>query len=111
MTHKHIKYFFGKVTMYTQYDVEARDLILYFMDKYFGDRENLLVPIEPLILKTDRKLLDSILCGTTYQEDYKLLSQNVRARVRTSSADQCIHEPFTFHEMLWNGVESRFRRR
>ncbi len=80
MTHKHIKYFFGKVTMYTQYDVEARDLILYFMDKYFGDRENLLVPIEPLILKTDRKILDSVLCGTTYQEDYKLLSQNVRAR-------------------------------
>ncbi|MBN1414556.1 MAG: GNAT family N-acetyltransferase [Bacteroidales bacterium] len=80
MSHKYIKYFFGKVTMYTQYNVEARDLILYFMDKYFGDREGLLVPIEPLVLKTDKKLLDSILCGKTYQENYKLLSQNVRAR-------------------------------
>ncbi|MBN2764238.1 MAG: GNAT family N-acetyltransferase, partial [Bacteroidales bacterium] len=80
MTHKHIKYFFGKVTMYTHYNVEARDLILYFMDKYFGDREHLLVPYEPLMLKTDKKVLDSILCGETYQDNYKLLSQNVRAR-------------------------------
>jgi hypothetical protein len=80
MNHKHIKYFFGKVTMYTQFDVEARDLILFFMEKYFGDHENLLVPVEPLIIKTDRKVLESILCGETYQENYKLLSQNVRAR-------------------------------
>jgi hypothetical protein len=80
MSHKHVRYFFGKVTMYTQFDVEARDLILYFMDKYFGDREDLVVPIEPLVLKTDRKVLESILCGATYQKDYKLLSQSVRAR-------------------------------
>jgi hypothetical protein len=80
MNHKHVKYFFGKVTMYTQFDVEARDLILYFMDKYFGDRENLILPIEPLIIKTDKQLLDSVLCGATYQDHYKLLSQAVRAR-------------------------------
>jgi hypothetical protein len=80
INHKHVKYFFGKVTMYTQYDVEARDLILYFMDRYFGDRDNLVVPIEPLILKTDGQVLESILCGSTYQENYKLLSQAVRAR-------------------------------
>jgi hypothetical protein len=80
MSQKDVKYFFGKVTMYTQFDVEARDLILYFMDKYFGDRENLVVPIEPLILKTERKVLESILCGANYQENYKLLSQGVRVR-------------------------------
>jgi len=80
MNHKHIKYFFGKVTMYTHFNVEARDLILCFLDKYFGDRENLLVPIEPLVLGTSKKVLDTILCGETYQENYKLLSQNVRAR-------------------------------
>ncbi len=83
MKYPHIKYFFGKVTMYTTYHREARDLILYFMKKYFGDKENLLVPFEPLKITTDQKLLDSILCGTTYREDYKLLSQNVRARGET----------------------------
>jgi hypothetical protein len=80
MNHPEIKYFFGKVTMYTHYNTEARDLILYFMDKYFGDRENLVTPYEPLELKTDRKTLESIFCGGSYQEDYKILSQNVRAR-------------------------------
>jgi hypothetical protein len=80
MKNPHIKYFFGKVTMYTTYHREARDLILYFMSKYFGDREGLVVPFEPLKITTDKNLLDSILCGSTYREDYKLLSQNVRAR-------------------------------
>jgi len=80
MKNPHIKYFFGKVTMYTTFHREARDLILYFMKKYFGDKDNLVVPFEPLKITTDQKLLDSILCGTTYREDYKLLSQNVRDR-------------------------------
>lgn len=83
MQNPHIKYFFGKVTMYTTFHREARDLILYFMNKYFGDRENLIVPFEPLKITTDLKLLDSILCGSSYREDYKLLSQNVRARGET----------------------------
>jgi hypothetical protein len=80
MRYPHIKYFFGKVTMYTTFNAEARDLILYFMNKYFPDRENLVAPFEPLQLTTDPGLIESILCGNSYQEDYKLLSQNVRAR-------------------------------
>lgn len=83
MQNPHIKYFFGKVTMYTTFHREARDLILHFMNKYFGDRENLIIPFEPLKITTDIKLLDSILCGSSYREDYKLLSQNVRARGET----------------------------
>jgi hypothetical protein len=80
LKHPHIKYFFGKVTMYTTYDREARDLILSFLNRYFPDRDNLVRPFEPLEITTDHKLIDSILCGNSYNEDYKLLSQNVRAR-------------------------------
>jgi len=83
MRNSHVKYFFGKVTMYTTFHREARDLILYFMKKYFGDKEHLVVPFEPLEITTDQKLLDSILCGSNYRDDYKLLSQNVRARGET----------------------------
>ena len=83
MKNPHIKYFFGKVTMYTTFHREARDLILYFMKKYFGDKENLVVPFEPLVIETNQELLDSILSGNSYREDYKLLSQNVRARGET----------------------------
>ena len=78
LKHPHIKYFFGKVTMYTTYDKEARDLILYFLKKYFPDRENLVLPFEPLEFSTDIELLAGILNGKSYSDDYKQLSTNVR---------------------------------
>ncbi len=83
MQHPEIKYFFGKVTMYTTFNRMARDLILYFLSKYFPDKENLVRPYEPVAITTDKKLIESILCGNDYNEDYKLLSQNVRARGET----------------------------
>ncbi|MFO7656237.1 MAG: GNAT family N-acetyltransferase [Bacteroidales bacterium] len=73
------KYFFGKVTMYTSYNREARDLLLYFLKKHFGDLEGLVVPYEPLSYETGEDKLESILSGITYQEDYKILSQFVRS--------------------------------
>ena len=80
LKHPHIKYFFGKVTMYTTYNKEARDLILYFLKKYFPDRDNLVLPFEPLEFSTDPNFLASILNGQSYSDDYKQLSINVRAR-------------------------------
>jgi hypothetical protein len=80
LKHPHIKYFFGKVTMYTTYDREARDLILFFLKKYFPDRDNLVLPFEPLEFSTDPKFLADILSGQSYSDDYKQLSVNVRAR-------------------------------
>ena len=74
-----IKYFFGKVTMYTNYYREARDLILFFFKKYFNDPEKLVIPYEPLEIETDLSKLKRILKGKSYQEDYKILSQFVRA--------------------------------
>jgi hypothetical protein len=74
-----IKYYFGKVTMYTSFNREARDLLLYFINKYFGDKEKLVSPYEPLGYETDIKKLESVLNGKNYQEDYKLLSQFVRS--------------------------------
>jgi hypothetical protein len=75
-----IKYFFGKVTMYTNYDREARDLLLYFFRKYFNDPDKLVTPYEPLEIETDTGKLESVLKGETYQEDYKLLSQFARSK-------------------------------
>jgi hypothetical protein len=66
--------------MYTTYDKEARDLILYFLKKYFPDRDNLVLPFEPLEFSTDTSLLAKILNGQNYSDDYKQLSVNVRAR-------------------------------
>ena len=72
------KYMFGKVTMYTHYDTLARDMILFFLKKYFPDNENLIYPLKPLKLETSEKILGNIFTGCNYEEDYRTLIQKVR---------------------------------
>lgn len=72
-------YFFGKVTMYKNYNQRARNLILYFLEKHFPDHENLVIPKEPLKTNIDEKEMKRIFTGETYMEDYRILSQSVRA--------------------------------
>jgi hypothetical protein len=74
-----LRYLFGKVTMYTSYNAEARNMVLYFMQKYFPDRENLVLPVAPLELNMNRQALDALFTGRSYKEDYKILSREVRA--------------------------------
>lgn len=44
-----MKYFFGKVTMYQNYQKEARDLLLSFLSHYFPDNNKLCVPKPQLL--------------------------------------------------------------
>ena len=76
--HNDIEYLFGKVTMYTDFDPFARDLILFFLKKYFPDNEKLVTPKKPLDLTTSEKILNNIFSGDNYDEDYKILVQKVR---------------------------------
>jgi len=73
------QYFFGKVTMYQNYNQRARNLILYFLEKHFPDHEGLIKPIKPLETNIDREEMKKIFTSEDYMEDYKVLSQNVRA--------------------------------
>ncbi len=73
-----IKYFFGKVTMYTSFNIEARNMILYFMRKYFRDTEALVQAYVPLRIDIDEERLSTLFSGNTYSEDYKILSRKVR---------------------------------
>lgn len=73
-----VKYLFGKVTMYPDFDRLGRDMILFFMHKYFPDPENLITPVIPLELTTSEKILNNIFTGYNYQEDYKILINKVR---------------------------------
>lgn len=73
-----IKYMFGKVTMYPHYDTLARDMILFFLEKYFPDHDKLIYPIDPLMIGTTKKILNNIFTGCNYDEDYKILIQKVR---------------------------------
>ena len=73
-----VKYFFGKVTMYPSYNRKGRDMILYFLRKHFGDKEGLIVPMEPLQLESDEKELAALFCKDTFKEDYKILNGEIR---------------------------------
>jgi hypothetical protein len=74
-----IKYFYGKVTMYTDFNVHARDMILAFMNYYFPDPEKLVVPIVPLSIKTDVSEFLNSIKGLSYKEGHGILNKNVRA--------------------------------
>lgn len=76
--HPEIEYFFGKVTMYTSFDIQARNMILYFMRKYFKDTEGLVTPIQPLEINIEEAQMEKIFIGNNYNEDYKILSYRVR---------------------------------
>jgi len=76
----HIRYFFGKMTMYPSLDRVARDLILHFLWKHFGDKEELVRPVEPIFPSSTPELMDIILRAEDFKEDYKLLKEAVRLR-------------------------------
>lgn len=73
-----IKYFFGKVTMYPHFNKEARDIILYFLFKYFPDKDDLVKPTLPLKIETDFNKLENLFNGGNYGSDYKRLMQAFR---------------------------------
>ena len=73
-----IHYFFGKVTMYTHFNVHARDMILSFMAYYFPDKENLVVPINQLHYKTDVSEFLKSIEGLNYKDGHRILNHNVR---------------------------------
>jgi len=74
-----VKYFFGKMTMYPSYIREGRDMILYFLKKYFDDKEDLVVPMKPLKIETDRAVLNRIFSGRNFKEDYRILNHQIRS--------------------------------
>ncbi len=80
------KYFFGRVTLYMNYDKEARDIILYFLDKYFGDKENLIYPFEPRAIITDKAKMEKLFSNKGFEEDFTNLNKAIRARNETIPA-------------------------
>ena len=73
-----VRYFFGKVTMYSDYNPEARNLILFFLDKYFKDKDHLVTPIISLETHADYEKLEKKFNKENYKEDYKILNHEVR---------------------------------
>lgn len=73
-----IRYYFGKVTMYPQYNQSARNLILHFFGTYFPDPDKLVRPKKPMPYTADTARMDELFSGKSYEEAYKILSAEVR---------------------------------
>ena len=73
-----IKYFFGKVTMYPNYNTASRDFLLHFMHHFFPDNENLMKPFHPLVQDYDKKYVEEQLKGLDFKDGFKVLNAAVR---------------------------------
>lgn len=78
VVYPNLKYLFGKVTMYPNYTERARDLILFFLHKYFPDPERLVWPLKPLSVKTSPDELAATLNGDDFRSDMRILNAKVR---------------------------------
>jgi hypothetical protein len=74
-----IKYFFGKMTIYPSYPEQARDMVLYFLWKYFrkgAKRVRLREGIQEVKVANPRQFA-SLFKGNNYKEDYKILKSEI----------------------------------
>jgi hypothetical protein len=74
-----MKYYYGKVTMYTDFNIAARDYILSFMKYYFPDPQKLVTPIHSVEIKTDVSEFLNELKDKSYKEGHAILNKQVRA--------------------------------
>lgn len=73
-----MKYFFGKITMYTDFNVEARDLILDFMDLFFPDNENLANPKDRIKRGEKNNAFFEEIKQLEYKTAYNLMANKVK---------------------------------
>jgi hypothetical protein len=73
-----LKYFFGKVTLYLSYNQQARDVIMWFLNRFFPDNEKLVVPFDPKGYSTDISIFEHMFDGKTYEENHRILVKYVR---------------------------------
>lgn len=71
-----IKYFFGKVTMYKQFNIHARNYLLTFLNIYFPDKQNLIKAKEPIEIDFTDYLKEFE--RNNYKKDYKKLLKIIK---------------------------------
>jgi Acetyltransferase (GNAT) domain len=78
LDNRHLKYLFGKVTMYSHFNRNARNMILYFLKRHFDDPDQLVTPLEPAKIDLNMEEMQKLFTGKRYKENYKILSAEVR---------------------------------
>tara|TARA_Y100000782_G_scaffold92884_1_gene102532 strand:+ start:234 stop:1196 length:963 start_codon:yes stop_codon:yes gene_type:complete len=70
-----IRYFFGRLTFFSNYDQTVRDLAFYFFAKHLQGKQTLIQAKEPFVLPTSIAELEKVIDGQSAEEDYKKLNQ------------------------------------
>jgi len=73
-----VKYLYGPVSLSASYSKVAKDMILYFYDKNFRDKDNLVSAKIPYNFKTDKELIQNLkkeFSSSEYKENFKTLKQ------------------------------------
>jgi len=73
-----IDYLLGKVTMYPNFGIPGRDLILGFMHRHFQDADRLVWPIDALETEAASPRVQSVFTGD-YKEDMRILNRELKA--------------------------------
>ena len=74
-----MRYYLGKMTISPSFNPLAKDLILHFLNKHFGDSEALVRPFNPLSVATPAEQLEAMLPEKEFKADYTILKKEVRA--------------------------------
>lgn len=72
------RYYYGKFTMYPSYPTHGRNMILYFLSKYFPDPDALVRPFKPLETHTNIQEMKKIFSNNDFKEDYRVLNTECR---------------------------------
>lgn len=73
--HPEMRYMIGKVTIYPEYNEQARELIYAYLDRYHKGEQGLIEPYHPLL---SQPLTHSPFEGEDKQENYHILQHAVR---------------------------------
>ena len=78
LRHPEYKYFTGIVTIFREYDRQARDLILYFLNTHFRGTPGLITPRNPNGYTTSLARLKDVIRGEDKKEDARALRHAVK---------------------------------
>ncbi len=75
-----VRYLFGKVTIYADYPMEAKQLLYAFLYKFHGVDEPLVVARPEFAVKMDVERYKKLFNGGNYQENLRILQLELKAR-------------------------------
>ena len=65
--------------MYPSFDRKGRDMILYYLQRHFGDKQKLVTPHKALKFESKLSILERLFPIQAVKENYKILNREIRA--------------------------------